>query len=500
MRISSFILVLAAFTACEEAAPIPATPPQKPPTPAPAPPPLASATVDAGVAVPATVLAEPADGALSEGLPDDAALNVDDLRDPALQALLLRDPDRAIRVLEQASTPSGFQVAVLAALAIRRRIEGPPLQVKELPLPVLPASGVVATGDGPAFVGVQLLEVRSAPAKGKLLATLPTGTQVLIEKTQAPNATISVQLATRVDFGPDGDEPTNVVMTKVTGTVPLDALVTSRPDVKAVATDAANQLNTDEGNDRALVLWHRAFLLGPTEALRAEMMKAAWKARRPSWVASTALEPVWAAPKSMRVAWACKGTLAKAKWVAPSAKPPVDVCFTGVDLRAACTGDVPPAITKRRELLATLSLSQPSPVAEVVVDGARAHRLWAVSLPIRPTNECDLEVEEHKIDIFGAIVRRLPLPLGTPSMVVSFPVSGWHGIEHAVVGAQSEAKARDWLRSRSRSKWTYDAKGEPAPSLSVADVGFRLERDVASASVGRLPLMNCDVCGGGEFR
>ncbi|MER2564991.1 MAG: hypothetical protein ABTQ32_29985 [Myxococcaceae bacterium] len=497
MRISSFILVLAALTACEAPAPPPAEPPQQPVKPTPPPPPVA--VVDAGASVPATVLAEPADGTVTQGLPDDAALNPEDLREAALQAMLLRDPDRAIRALEQAPTPSAFQVAVLAALAIRRRVEGPPLQVKETPLPTLAASGVAATEPGPAFVGVQLLEVRSAPGKGKLLATLPTGTEVSLEKTQGANATISVQLATRVDFGPEGDDPTNVVTTKVTGQVPLDALVTARPDVKALATEAANQADTDDGHDRALILWHRAFLLGPTEALRAEMLKAAWRARRPSWVASTALEPVWAAPKSLRVAWACKGALAKAKWVALTGKPPADVCFTGVDLRAACSGDVPKALAKRRELLGTLSVSE-SPIAEVVVDGGRAHRLWTVSLPIRPTNECDLEVEEHKLDVFGAVVRRLPLPLGAPSMVVSFPVTGWHGTEHSVVGAQSEAKARDWLRSRSRSKWTYDAKGEPAPSLSVGDTTFRLERDVASASVGRLPLMNCDVCGGGEFR
>ncbi|MBM4777771.1 MAG: hypothetical protein GQE15_08720 [Archangiaceae bacterium] len=495
MRISSFIVLLGAATACEQAAPLPATPPQAPP-----PPPPVAAVVDAGATVAAAVLVEPADGALTQGLPDDPTFNPDDLRDAALQGLLLRDPDRAIRSLEQAPTPSGFQVAVLAALAVRRHIEGPPTQVKETPIPSIPASGTLASAEGPAFVGVQQLEVRSAPGKGKVLATLPTGTPVTIEKLLAPNATISAQLATRVDFGPEGDEPTNVVMTKVTGVVPLDTLVTSRPDAKALAIEATNQTDSDEGNDRALVLWHRAFQLGPTEALRAEMLKAAWKARRPSWVASTALEPIWAAPKSLRVAWACKGSLAKAKWVAPSAKPPADVCLTGVDLRAACGGDVPPAITKRRELLAGLSLSEPAPVAEVVIDGARARRLWAVSLPIKPTNECDLEVEEHKLDIFGAVVRRLPLPLGTTSMVVSYPVVGWHGVEHAVVGAQSETKARDWLRSRSRSKWTYDARGEPAPSLSVGDTSFRLERDVASASVGRLPLMNCDVCGGGEFR
>lgn len=496
MRISSFIVLLGAAAACEESTPLPATPPQAPPTP---PPPVA-AVVDSGATVPVAVFDEPADGTVTQGLPDDPGFNPEDLRDAALQLLLLRDPDRAIRSLEQAPTPSGFQVAVLAALAIRRRIEGPPLQVKETPIPAVPASGVVASAEGPAFVGVQQLEVRSAPGKGKVLATLPTGTALSIDKLSGTNAIISVQLATRVDFGPEGDDPTNVVTTKVTGVVPLDALVTSRPEANTLATEAANQGDSDEGHDRALVLWHRAFQLGPTEALRAEMLKAAWKARRPSWVASTALEPVWASPKSLRVAWACKGTLAKAKWVAPSAKAPADACFVGVDLRTACGGDVPPAITKRREVLATLSLTEPAPIAEVVIDGARARRIWAVSLPIKPINECDLEVEEHKIDIFGAVVRRLPLPLGTTSMVVSFPVTGWHGIEHAVVGAQSEAKARDWLRSRSRSKWTYDAKGEPAPSLSVADVGFRLERDVASASVGRLPLMNCDVCGGGEFR
>ena len=71
-----------------------------------------------------------------------------------------------------------------------------------------------------------------------------------------------------------------------------------------------------------------------------------------------ALEPVWAAPKSLRVAWACKGALAKAKWVALTGKPPADVCFTGVDLRAACSGDVPKALSKRRELLGLVFAEQ----------------------------------------------------------------------------------------------------------------------------------------------
>lgn len=488
--LSVFVLLLA--WGCEEKAPPPVEPPPRVEAPPPAP--------DAGVAQPAAVQTDPLDGAVSQGLPDDRPFNADDTRDLALQRMLLRDPDRTIRVLEQSPTPSAFQVAVLAALAVRRRIEGPPLQVKESSLPEVPASGTLATGPGPAFVGVQQLEVRSAAGKGKVVAVLPTGAALTIDRVEGASARVSVQLATRADFGPEGAAPTKVVTKTVTGFAPLDGLVLEKPDTAQLAAQAASQPNTDAGHDVALVLWHRIFLMEPSESVRAQVLAAAWDARRPSWVASAALEPVWVAPKSLRVAWACRGDLSKAKWVPVSAKPPADFCFAGVDVRTPCSGEAPTAVTKRRETLEALQLRDPSPVLEVVVDASRARRLWAVSLPIKPVNECEADVDEHKLDVFGALVRRVQLPLGTSSLVVSLPVSGWHGMDHAVVGAQSEVKARDWVRSRSLSRWTWDAKGESAPSLGVGDVGFRLERDVASLSSGRLPQMNCDLCGGSDFR
>lgn len=493
MRVG-LLLVVSSLAACTQAPPPPAPPPAPRVTP-----PVAAApvVVDAGAAP--ALAPDVLDGVATEGLPDDPPMSGDDLRDAALQKLLARDPDRVIRLLEQAPAPSAFQVAVLAALALRRHVEGPPLQVKESPLPPVPASGTLATGPGPAFVGVQQLELRSAPGKGKLLATLPTGTGVAIEKVAGKHATVSVELATRVAFGAEGGAPTRVVTKTVKGLAPLDALVVARPDASSLAAEASAQANTDEGHDVALVLWHRVFLLGPTEAVRAHLIDAAWKARRPSWVASAALEPVWVAPRSVRVAWACRGDVAKAKWGPASAKAPADACVTGVDLREPCTGAAPPAVARTSAALEGLGLSAPAPTLQVVVDATRAQRLWVVSMPIRSTSECE-EVDEHKIDVFGAVVRRLQLPLGTSSLVVTLPVAGWQGVEHSVVGAQSEAKARDWLRSRVATRWTYDARGEPSPSLGVGDVGFRLERDVSTVSVGRVPAMNCELCGGANFR
>ncbi|MDP3505730.1 MAG: hypothetical protein Q8S33_35635 [Myxococcales bacterium] len=494
MRVG-LMLIVVSLAACSEPPPPPPTPVAvaKPPSTAVDPVPV----VDAGA--PAVLPPDTLDGVTTEGVPDDPQLSADDLRDATLQKMLLRDPDRVIRVLEQAPAPSSFQVAVLAALAIRRRVEGPPLQVKESPLPTVPASGKPIAGPGAAFVGVQLLELRAGPGKGKVLASIPTGTQLVVDKVTGANAAVSVELATRVVFGTEGGAPKQVVTKTVKGFAPLDSLVDAPPDTSTLAAEATTQPDTDLGHDISLVLWHRAFLLSPTETVRAQLLAAAWKARRPSWVAAAALEPVWVAPRSLRVAWACKGDLLKAKWAPLSPKPPADVCFSGVDVRQPCTGDVPASLTKRKELLSTLGLTTPAPVMETVVDASRARRLWLVSLPVRSTSECE-EVEEHKIDVFGAVIRRLQLPLGTASMVVSVPVSGWHGVEHSVIGAQSEAKARDWLRSRVTSKWTYDARGEPAPSLGVGDTSFRLERDVATASVGRIPEMNCELCGGSSFR
>lgn len=488
------LVLCLSLVACEKAPVAPVVEP----APAP-PPPKIEPTVrtDAGPPVP-RVPPDVLDGAATEGVPDDAPLDTDDLREANLQRLLLRDPDHAIRVLEQAPAPSAFHVAVLANLAMRRKVEGPPMQGKELPLPPLPASGLAATAPGPAFVGVAQLEVR-ASAKGKIVATLPTATAVTIEKLAGTTAVISTQLATRVDFGSLGTTPKAVVTTKVAGVVPLDALVTSAPDVGTLSSLVASQEETDAGRDAAVVYAHRAFLLSPSEYTRAQLLGAAWKARRPSWVASAALEPVWVTAKAFKAAWACRGDLSRAKWVPVSEKPPADACFANVDLRTPCSTQ-PPAVVKRRETLTTLGHAEPAPVIEVVVDATRARRLWAVSMPIRPVAECDDENDEHKIDIFGASIRRLQLPLGTSSLIVSLPVVGWHGVEHSIVGAQSEAKARDWLRSRTRTRWTYDSKGEPSPSLSVGDTTFRTERDVASHSIGRLPQLDCELCGGADFR
>jgi hypothetical protein len=456
-----------------------------------------SRVADAGLTV--VLPPDTLDGTTTDGLPDDPPLSAENLEDAALRELLLRDPDRVIRVLERASAPSSFQVAVLAALALRRHVDGPPLQVNESALPWVPASGQPIAGPGPAFVGIENLEVRASPGKGKVLVSLPAGAAVVVNTVMGAYARISVELATHVVFGADGGVPKQVVTKTFKGFAPVEALVGARPDTSTLAAEATTQPDTDAGHDVALVLWHRIFLISPSETVRAQLLAAAWKARRPSWVAAAALEPVWVTPRSLRVAWACTGDVTKARWTALSAKPPSDVCFPGLDMRWPCTGTVPVSLNKRRELLKALGLATPSPVMQTVVDASRARRLWMVSLPLRPTSECR-DVEEHTIDIFGAVVRRLQLPLGISATVVSVPVSGWNGVEHSVIGAQSEAKARDWLRSRAANKWTYDVQGEPAPFLGIGDENFRLERDVTTASVGRIPEMNCELCEGSNFR
>ncbi len=495
MRTTTFFTLLGAMlTACPEAAP----PPAEKPTPSHAEPVDAGAEPkDAGL--PPAPLPEELDGAPSTGISDDVQLDTDDLRDSAVQRLLLRDPDRAIRVLEKAPAPSAFLVAVLANLAVRRHVEGPPSQSKETPLPPVPASGTSASQPGPAFVGVELAELRAKNGKGKPLAVLPTGTALTIDSVQGALAIVSVALATKVELPASGVVPVHVDTKVLTGSIPLEQLVVDKPTLSALLTEARAQPDTEAGADTALILFHRALRLAPSESVRASMLAAAWRARRPSWVAATALEPVWATPRSIRAAYACRGNRSTAKWLPLGPKPPADVCLTGIDLHHACEGAVPAAITKKREQLTALGFPEPAPVIEVVVDATRARSLWIVSMPVRPTDECE-ERDEHKIDLFGAVIRRVPLPLGTAATTVSFPVSGWHGFEHSVVGAQSEAKARDWLRARRSSKWTYDAKGEPAPSLGVHNLDFHSERDVAVVSFGRVPQLECELCGGSDFR
>ncbi len=447
-----------------------------------------------------TFEAEVLDGEPTEGLPDDPGLATGTLTDASLQDLLLRDPDKALRVLEQAPGPTAFRVSILAALALKRGVDGPRLEARELPLPEVPASGTLASTPGPAFVGTTFAEVRTAPGKGKLLASLPIGTAVTIDAVQGKRCSVTFGLATRVDFAPTGATPLNVTTATFHGVLPLSALVTTPPQPQALVTEASNQPTTEAGRDVALVLRHRVWLLAPSEATRRKVLEAAWTARRPSWVAQATLEKVWAAPKGLRLAWGCRGELAKASW-GPMKKgpPPANACFTGVDVRVPCAGQVPAVLEQRRHALEKAGVSEPSPRLSFSVDATRLRRVHLASVPLRLPNECE-GGDELKLDTYGATLRRLPLPLGVASMVVTVPVRGWHGMEHSVVGAQSEAKARDWLRARATSRWTLDARGEPSPSLGVGDLGFALERDVVASSLGVAPQVNCELCGGSDSR
>jgi hypothetical protein len=440
------------------------------------------------------------DGVPTTGLADDPRWSAEDVRESALQRLLLRDPERLVRVFEQVNAPSAFHVGVVASIARRRGLPGPSATKPEAALPELPASGEPIDGPGEAFVGLATVDVRAPPKKratrpGAVQASLPAGTRVTVDALDGGTASITVSLATRVDFGPTGAEPLSVTWTSVSGVVPTAALVRAPLEPVQLATEAMNEPETDEGFDRALVRWHRLFLLRPTEGVRAKLLEAAWRARRPSWVAAAALERVWVVPRRARLAWGCRGPLERATWTSPRPKLPEAVCLTGVDAREPCAGAPSKALEARKALLHAAGLDEPRPVFEVVVDASRARRLYAVSMPIRQLHECE-EGDDHRVDPQSAVVRRLPLPLGTTSMVVTLPVGGYHGVEHSVVGAQSEAKARDWLRSRTGAKWTYDARGEPAPSLGIEDTGFALEGDVPAVSLGRLPQLDCAVCGG----
>ena len=493
-----FVAALLVLIACEER---PAAPER--PRVAPVAAPLVAAPLDAGPP-PFVLPPEDLDAAPAQGLPDDAPWTADDVRDAALQQLLLRDPDRLARFFEQLPAPSAFHVGVVAAVARARGRGSASALAAETPLPELPASGDPIDGPGAAFVGVALAEVR-APAKrrgakpGAVLARLPAGAEVTVDALDGGTATVSARLAARVDFGPTGSAPTSVTWNTVVGLVPATALVRQPLDLARLATEAAGELETDEGYDRALVRWQRLFLARPSEPVRAKLLEAAWRARRPSHVAAAALERVWVTPRRARLAYACRGALEHATWTPPRAKLPADVCMFGVDARLPCAGAPTRADTARRAALAASGLDGPAPLFEAVVDASRARRLFAVSMPVRPVSECE-EGDDHHVDPQRAIVRRLELPLGTPTTIVTLPVVGYHGVEHSVVGAQSEAKARDWLRSRAGARWTYDAAGEPAPSLGIGDTAFSVEADVAAVSKGRPPQLDCALCGGQDFR
>ena len=425
----------------------------------------------------------PFDQSASEGLP--------------LKTLLLRDPDLAAKALEALPTPDAWQVALLAQLALKKGSPGPDL-VPEAAMPeVLPeANGFSGPDGGTAWVATALMPLKaSSKARAPTVMMLPINTELTVNALDGGLASVSVEVATEVEFGATGSTPTRVKTVSKTGVVEARWLVTAPVESESLRALAATRKGSERKEDEAVVLLHRAFLIDRTESARSRLLDAAWAAHRASWVVTAAMAQLHVAPRRIDVAYACSGDVTAAKWLSFSkgklpAKLPEALCVTQVDLREPCDEKSRPGWEQRRQVLESAHLKRDA-VVQLVVDATRSRVLWYYSVPLQVHEACAI-TPEYKLDLSGVQVRRLVMPLGTSKTVVRVSSNLYDGVELGVVGAPNEATARGWLRKRSHSRWTMDPPAsELAISLGVGDTDFESQSDVNGVTWARPPPFDC---------
>jgi hypothetical protein len=484
MRVEGLWVVMLVGTGCSE----------RPPPPPVAP---AAVPVDAGLAE--LDAGPPPDEVRNVlQLPDTGTVEEDPNRPLELQHLLLRDPELAERRLAQLETPSQWQVALLANFALRRGDHSlAPPREGDLPRVTFEDAGVTAPGR--AWVAAPLLELRSpgVPRKKKpaLLASLPIGTEVQVDGVDGGLASVSVSLATSVEFGETGEGPTHLESTVLQGQLELASLSATRLDAPLLIARARAQPDTDAGHELAVALWYRALLLRHDEAAREGLLKAAWSAHRPSWAITAVLDRSFAAARALSLTWGCRGQAAHPpvlRWPMPK-KTPAEVCVTGVSEQQACEND-PPRVKARLES-AKLELEasglQRKPSLAFTVDARLPRDAFLAEARLEQVDPC-ADFQELKLEGWGASYRLLHLPLGTAATRVYVAAPTYHGVEYAVISAAGQAKVAAWLRSRSHVRWTLGRNGELEVSLQNGDTGFRLEPDVSAVTWASAPLRSCD--------
>lgn len=484
LRLLTWGVVVAGLAACKQRPPPPVLAPKLAPA-------VAAPAVDAGREV-ALDLPPPLEEA---GLPQELSVDDGAVEGEGLIKLLLRDPARAAAALQEIPTPDGWQVALLARLAPRRA--GHAERTPEPPLPELrPARAGEVQAGAKAWVGRESLPLRPLPKQPGAPLELPLDTAVQLEALDGGSATVSVEVATQVDYGAAGSEPEALVTELRRGVVDARWLLPAPLEPRALLGEAQARLKAGgEANaDAAVVLYRRALLIERSARAREGLLRAGWAAKRASVVVEAALARLLAPAAGLELAWACRGELAKATWVgaAPKLKLAADACVTGVDARAPCAY----APAKKKKGWAALKAWRDaaglaeSPRLRFTVD-ARAPRLVLLAdttLAVR--DECS-DFEELRLDGGNATVRRLLLPLGVAKTVVRVAVPRYHGAEYAVVAAGNELKAAAWLRARGNYAWTAGARGGLEVSLGVGDRGFTLEKDVTAATVRERPELEC---------
>lgn len=490
-RLAAALLAVAALAACDERPRPPTVVPKPPPPPPP---------VDAGAPEPEAARPEPKPPQNVQDFPEHPPAE-DAVEGEDLVRLLLDDALRAERSLEALPTPDGWQVALMAQLGLRRG------QAKEDALPeralpaLAPDAGTAVAGQS-AWVASALLPLKALPAPKKkkakpaVLMQLPINTEVRVDDVDGGIAQVTVEVAQEVDYGEADAKPTRVVTKPVQGVVDAAWLVPAPIDAAALVREARAQPDTEAGHDAAVVLWHRALMLERSEAAREGLLRAAWTARRASWVATAALARNFAPARNATLAWTCRGELPQAKWLSVAKRPPKalpdDVCLVGVDTRTPC--DFEPA-TRRKAMAAQAAWREPlgleaHPVLKLVVDARQPRAILLAGSKLEFHDSC-AEFEEVDLASYAATLRRLTLPLGTKDTVVRVPVPEYHGIEYAVLSAPSETRAVEWMRSRARYRWTVGARGELQVSLQPQDVQFALQPDATAATVATAPQKRC---------
>jgi hypothetical protein len=411
-----------------------------------------------------------------------------------LIALLLDDPARAEAVLLRLDAPDAWQVALLAQLAVKRGGANTDVMPEEA-LPEVRPDGGTPTPGLRAYVAAPGLLLR--PLRGKQSAAellLPFNTPVTVEAVKGAVATVTVKVAREVDFGPEGDEPTHVVAAPVKGTVDAAWLTTEPHSAEALVREARAQPDTEEGRAKAVVLWHRALLLERSEAAREGLLRAAWAARRPSWVITAALTRNFAPASTARLAWGCRGDVAAAKWVAPGRRAPKGpVCAVEVDARESCPFESSAVKQRRKDDAAWRAQAGlvERPLLRLTVDARTPTALLLAASRLSWHDSC-ADFEELDLESHLASLRRLKLPLGEKTTVVRVPVPAYHGVEYALVSAASERRAAAWLRNRARYRWTMGAGGQLQISLQLDDHDYRNSSDATAVTVAAPPQKRCD--------
>lgn len=432
---------------------------------------------------------------LIAGFPDEVALPEEADTEEALLKLLQADPVKAEASLNRLSSPTSWQISVMAQFAIARGENAGAALDAEPALPELAADGGVK-GPGPAWISRDATPLRGPAKKNATLATLPIDTKVEVTGIDGDDAMVSVPLAQTAIFGEEGRQPVRVHSTTLIGRVPLSRLAAASPDPEALMTEALRQSDDAHAQLRAVALWEKAWHVERSERTRRGLLRAAWATRRASTVVRAALAKNLAPVSALSFSWACTTddpSTAKALDVSKARpkKLPAAACLSALDGRGTCSNDPEAAQKQAAATKAWLEGAglAPKPWLRFTVDAREPRQVFLVTTPLELADPCN-EFEELSFEAESGVVRRLRLPLGTRRLVVWVPVTRHLGADFSIPSATTERQAVSWLRSRGRYRWTLD-QGSLEPSLGMNATTFKLAAEVSATMFALRPERDC---------